>query len=229
MVSALPAPHRDFLWLHGAFAALCAVVLALPAPWPVGWRLLGLTAAYNIVVPMLGWARGYTLWLRLWGFAIAFGIFNVLPDTFLTATGLLVFPHDGAPRLLNLAAHMPLLWAVPVFGLLYLALWAPELSSIRISVGGFARLWVASAGVFWASEHSFKLLGSWHAADGLRHTWGHAAVYVLAAEMILMSVAYPMVARVLETPLWLRTARAGLLMAIYLLALLGMYTLVETQ
>ncbi len=229
MLSALPAPHRDFLWLHATFAVVCVAVLALPASWPVGWRLLALTAAYNLVVPVLGWARGYRLWLRLWGFAIAFGIFNVLPDTFLTAAGLLVFPPDGAPRLLNLTAYMPLLWAIPVFSLLYLALWAPTLSSVRITGAGFARLLLASAVVFWASEHAFKLIGSWHAAEGLRHTWGNAAVYVLLAEMILMSVAYPMVARVLETPLWLRTARAGLLMATYLLALVAMYMLLEAR
>jgi len=216
--------EKDAIYLHLAFAALCAVVLLVPAGVSTGVRFLFLVIAYNAAVPLVGNARGHGEWTRLWRFALALSVFQVFPDWFLSAQlGVLVFPEDGLFKIGTVSSYMAGLWTIPVFMIVFTGLRVKKRRGNRAAAIAVAAV---SLAVFALSELLMGRLGSWH-AENVKVMLGPAALYILAPEIILGLSAYYVYRAVRKKPFWKTALSAFLVMLLYLGSACWFYFIIE--
>ena len=163
---------RDALILHLLFgAAAAAVFLLLRAP-ALGFGILGLVIAYNLLLPWAAQRGGHRDWSDLWTFLLPLSVFQVVPDWMLSQLlGILHFPDVGAPRLGTVPIYMAGMWVIPLFWILWLSgrsLWLATLLGLL---------------VFGAAEWAAPLAGLWQPVH-VRETFG-VANYVLLPEALL--------------------------------------------
>ena len=182
MIMNLTRSEKDAVQLHGAFAVICAALLAAPVQAGIGIKLLALVLLYNVSVPVLARLRGHGEWTPLWKFALVVSVFQVFPDWFLSAQlGVLVFPEDGLFKIGTVSGYMAGLWAIPFFIIGFLGL------RVEARLGGRSALIavaLASLAVFGMSEMTVWMLPSWYAVN-LKGMAGHVALYILVPEVVL--------------------------------------------
>lgn len=213
---------RDAIALHAAFALIAGGTLALPVP-DLGWRLLGLVILYSVALPLLGWARGHSAWVPLWGFVALVSAFQVVPDAFLASVlGTLEFPDTGGPRLGTTPLAMAGMWTIPLWVSLFTARQLDR-DDVRRGVGIAA---LVCGVVLVGSEATLWAVPIWHAAEGVT-TIGRVAVYVIIPEVLLGAVTYLAYMSTRDLSWWIRFTAAGLVSLVYLGALCASYGLVE--
>jgi hypothetical protein len=216
--------EKDAVLFHGAFAVVCAALLAAPVPSGVGIKLLALVVLYNIALPALSMLRGHAEWTGLWKFAFLVSVFQVFPDWFLSAQlGVLVFPEDGLFKIGTVSGYMAGLWAIPFFIIGFLGL------RVEARLGGRSALIavaLASLAVFGMSEMTSWMLPSWYAVN-LKGMAGHVALYILVPEIIL-GLSFYRAFRSVEGQGFARALIGGfLVMLLYLGSACFFYFLVE--
>lgn len=218
---------RDVALFHAAFAAVALLVLAWPAVAvpsrgavlaapPVGWRVLGLVALYNVALPLAGRLRGRAGWVELWAFLALVSAFQVVSDAFLAGVlGTLDFPDTGGPRLGPVPLALAGMWTVP----LWLSTWA----GLRAR-SGWAAAAVAGA-LFVGAEATLWAVPVWRAVGVA--ALGPVALYVVPAEVLLGGAAYAAF-RWSRGRRWpVRVAAAAAVSALYLGTACAAYLAVE--
>ncbi len=178
---ALRKPDLHLLYFHLAFGLLCALVLLLLPGMPLGWRLVGLVAVYNIALPLAGVQLGHREWVEIWAFLLPLSVFQVLPDWFLSETlGVLVFPDTGSPFVGAIPVFMAGMWVIPLFLVLVAARRAASRWGQR---GGMLAAAGASLAILVTSEATLWALPIWYAQNVFQIA--HVALYLLVPEALL--------------------------------------------
>lgn len=173
-----PRWDRGLVVLHAATAVVAAVTVPT---LPIGVAALVVVATYEVALLGLALVRRDPTLLRLWWFAAALSVWQLLPDQVLVeVVGSLRFPPDGVPDIGAVTLPMAGMWTVP---------------TVLVVLAGEAarRRWGASAGVvgagaaalvvFAGAEAVLPGLGVWEPV-GVR-TVGTVAPYILLAEVVL--------------------------------------------
>jgi hypothetical protein len=215
---------KDFIIVNSIFTALCVLVLAGFA-LPIGLALFGLCACYVLLILGVIFLRKYQDWLNISQFAFAFGIFNIFPDWFLSAhLKTLVYPEEGIFKIGTIGGYMPLLWFIPMFMILWGFNYLKSVSSRR---GAYLIITIIGFVTFLLSEHCFKIMDSWYAAETVKHTIGNAAVYVLISEFMLIIYACYLFEMVEKKSVSAKIIAAFILMILYMGSLVFLWFLVE--
>jgi hypothetical protein len=177
---------KDFIILNLVFFVLCLLVL-LGFSFPIGQALFGLCSCYVLMILGVMFFRKYQNWMNIFQFSFAFGIFNFFPDWFLSAhLKTLIYPEEGIFKIGIIGGYMPLLWFIPMFMLLWGFGYLKNMIDKKLS---YLIILILGIITFSLSEHCFKILGSWHAAESVKYSIGNAAVYVLLSELMLIFYA----------------------------------------
>ncbi|MHA2298015.1 MAG: DUF6989 domain-containing protein [Candidatus Hodarchaeales archaeon] len=215
--------ERDALIVHVVFTVLCVIVLFIPLEITVGLRLFILVVAYNLMIPLVSFARGHEDWLSIWSYVIVLSILQVFPDWYLSAQlDVLVFPNDGFPKIGTVSGYMAGLWAIPLFMILFIGLRLRVRYKDRITYLGIA---IASLLVFGLSEETLWVLPAWHAQNVLKVD--HIAVYIIVPEILLGMTTFWSYEYVKEKEYWFRVIMAFLIMILYLGNAAFFYFLIE--
>lgn len=171
---------RDALIFHAAFF-IVAIPVALTLRGPsLGMALMGLAAAYNLLLPALGYVRGHNHWLSLWLFLVPVSMALPCADWMLVERmRTLQFPDYGAPRLGGVVpVYFMGLWIMLLWPVCWLALATrrPYPVAAILALGGF---------LVW--EWAARPLGLWHAVD-VKMIAGFA-LYPLIPEVLLTIAA----------------------------------------
>lgn len=205
---------RGLLAFHGAFAAVAVAGLLAPVG-PVGWRVLGLVALYNVALPLWARARGHGDVLGLWRFLVPLSVFQVVPDAFLAdVLGVLVFPETGGPRLGSVPLALAGMWTIPLLAVVWVA------RRVEEGRGAVVAGWTAAAlslVVFGAAEATLWAVPIWH-TQGVAQI-GRMALFVLAPEALLGATAYLAERETRGRGPLARVGVAGLVALVYLGAL----------
>ena len=212
---------RDAILVHLGFAVVAGLVILLPQP-ALGWRLLGLVVLYNVVLPLVGTARGHAEWVSLWAFLVPLSVFQVVPDAVLAdVIGSIDFPDTGGPRLGSLPLAMAGMWTIP--------LWASLFAADRLARGSVRRgaAWAAviAGAVLVGSEAVLWAVPIWQAV-GVR-TVGPVAVYVIVPEILLGAVTYGAYVTTRHRARPARIAAAALVALVYTGALVASYWVID--
>ncbi|HRI26563.1 MAG TPA: hypothetical protein PK239_04070 [Chitinophagales bacterium] len=215
---------RHFTLFHAAFTVACLIVLPLPGA-AIGIKLLALTLLYHVCFPWIAYRKQDIMWRQLWQFYLPFGIFNIFPDWFLSAhLQTLYYPDtEGVFKIGTIGGYMPFLWFIPMFVVTYIALMAEKKYG---QPAALLHLMGIGLVIFGASEHGFKLLGSWH-AQNVHFLIGNAAVYVLLAEAVLLLSAFYLFKLIAPHSAGVKALAAFWLMLLYMGSLVFFYFLVE--
>jgi hypothetical protein len=186
MTAQMNRSEREALFFHAAFTVICGSVMALPwGPGP-GVRLLALAILYNAGLPVFARLRGHGEWIPLWRYSLVLSFFQLFPDWVLSEVlGILVFPEDGLFRIGTVSGYMPLLWAIPLFIVLFAA------ESVRARKGEAAAYLAAGTMafvLFVGSEQTLWILGSWSPRNVI--LLGHVALYIVVPEVLLGFYGY---------------------------------------
>lgn len=176
----MTSEELDQFGLHVLLVAVGVPALLLPAGPTVGWRVAILLVAYHAATVALAWQRGHHHWLRVWGFSLAVGAFQLLPDAVLVhGLGTLRFFGEEA-RLLGVPWFLPLMW--PVALVLIVAV-GDAAERRRGSAAAWLAAAIAGGVVFLAAEAAAPLLPLWEHV-GVRQL-GPIALYILPAQVAL--------------------------------------------
>lgn len=221
MQFSLESTERDAFCVHLLFVILCVVILLLPIPLLIGPRLFILVLAYTIMIPVIGYWRGHKDWIYLWVFAVLISLLMIFPDWFLVAPlGTIVFQPDGFPKIGPVSAYMALLWAIPLFIIVFLGLRIAERQSKPIAYGIVA---LTSFLIFTAAEASLTFV--WHAQNVTMV--GNVALYILLPEIILGLSAFWSYQSIQAKSHWWKPIAAFLIMLLYIGSACFFYLLIE--
>jgi hypothetical protein len=222
MSYSLEKRHQDLILVHVVFMVLCVVVLMLPSV-VIGVKLFSLVAAYNALIPIVGYVRNHREWLPIWGYAFVLSLFQLFPDWFLAAQlETIVFPDDGFFMIGPVSGYMAGLWAIPLFVILYVGL---EVNRQRSYKMAYLVVAVLTLLVFGLAEETMWMLPSWYAQNVAMI--GHIATYIIIPEILLglsTLISYELVR---ERPIWLWIIGAFTVMILYLGNVSFFYLLVE--
>jgi hypothetical protein len=214
--------HQDLILVHVVFMVLCIVVLMLPG-LVIGAKLFSLVAAYNALIPIIGYTRGHREWLPIWGFVFILSLFQIFPDWFLAAQlETIVFPDDGFLMIGPVSGYMAGLWAIPLFAILYIGLEVNEQRSYKTA---YLVVAVLTLLVFGIAEETMWMLPSWYAQNVAMI--GHIAIYIIVPEILLglsTLISYQLVR---DRPVWMWIVGAFTVMILYLGNVSFFYLLVE--
>ncbi len=221
MQFSLESTERDVFLVHLLFGILCTGILLLPIPLLIGPRLFILVVAYNILIPAIGYWRGHRDWLYLWVFVVLISLLMIFPDWLLvTPLGTLVFLPDGFPQIGPVSGYMALLWAIPLFIIIFLGLRITERQSKPLAYGIVA---LTSFLIFTAAEASLTFV--WHAQNVTMI--GNVALYILLPEIILGLSAFWGYQSIQDKSHWWKPVAAFLIMLLYIGSACFFYLLIE--
>ncbi|MBY8981241.1 MAG: hypothetical protein KGD72_12690 [Candidatus Lokiarchaeota archaeon] len=173
---------RDFILVHIIFVGLCFVVLIIPIPIAIGFKLFILVVSYNLLIPLVGLFKKYSEWVKLWVFVFFISLFQIWPDWFLSAQlNILVFPEDGLFKIGTVSGYMAGLWAIPLFLLCFIGL---KLKENYPYVKTLILVGAISLNIFMFSELTMWMLPSWY-PQNVTMIFDHLAVYIIIPEVIL--------------------------------------------
>jgi hypothetical protein len=214
---------KDFIIVNLVFTGLCVLVLA-GLSLPIGQALFGLCSCYVLMILGVIFFRKYQDWTNIFQFAFAFGLFNIFPDWVLSAhLKTLVYPEEGIFKIGTIGGYMPFLWFIPMFMILWGFNYLKSQSSRR---GAYLMITAIGFVTFLLSEHCFKIMGSWYAAESVKNTIGNAAVYVLISEFMLIIYACFLFEMVEKKPFLAKIIAAFTLMILYMGSLIFWWFLV---
>jgi hypothetical protein len=221
MQPSLESTERDAFFVHLLFIILCAVVLLLPVPLLIGPRLFLLVVVYNILIPVIGYWRGHLDWLYLWIFVVLISLLMIFPDWFLVnPLDTLIFQPDGFPKIGPVSGYMTLLWAIPLFIIVFLGLRLAERHSKSIAYGIVV---LTSFLIFTAAEVSLTFV--WHAQNVTMI--GNVALYIIIPEIILGLSTFWTYQTIQNKSHWWKPVAAFLIMLLYLGSACFFYLLIE--
>ncbi len=212
----LEKSEEDFLYLHLAFAVICAGALigvqTLTPITLIGLQLLFLVAFYNCIVLVVGLLRKHKGWVSMWFFAFILSLLMIFPDWFLVAQlDVLVFPPDGGPQIGGVSLYMAGLWAIPFFIILFLG---QRVHARRSTLEAYLVVALLSALIFGGAEQTMWMLPGWYAQNVLMI--GHMAVYIFIPEILLGLSTYACYELIREHPHWVKLPAAFFVMILYL-------------
>jgi hypothetical protein len=153
----------------------------MPLPVEIGLRLFILVVVYNILIPLVAYARRHVNWIPLWAFSFILSIFMVMPDWYLAdVLGTLVFPPDGFPKIGAVSSYMAGLWAIPIFIILFVG---NVVRSRKTERWGYLAVILLSLLIFLVAEETMWTLPSWYAVGVMMI--GHVAIYIIIPEVLL--------------------------------------------
>ncbi len=167
---------QDFLLIHAFFGFFSAFMLAATT-LPLGWRILVIVIAYNLLIPFFARRVGYKGWFELWSFSLPLSMLQIFPDWWLSqGLGILVFPNTGVPFIGTVPIFMAGMWVIPFFIIIYLG---------RRFQGKFSGLVAALASgvIFLGSEATLWALPVWYAQNVTQAA--HIALYLIIPEILL--------------------------------------------
>ena len=215
--------ERDAFFVHIIFAITCAVILLIPIDLKIGIRLFLLVIIYNLAVPIVGLWRKHHEWVKIWLFAFILSLFQVFPDWFLSAQlEILVFPEDGLFKIGTVSGYMLLLWAIPLFIILFVGQRVQERYSLDMA---YFSVGLLSLLIFGISEMTMWMVGSWYAQNVTMI--GHMAVYIIIPEIILGLMTYDTYLTIQEKNHWLKIPAGFIVMLVYLGSAAFFYFLIE--
>jgi hypothetical protein len=160
----------------------------------LGLVVLCLVVGWNLAFAMLTYKRHPHLF-DYWCFLSMASALQVIPDWFLVdVLGTLNFPDDGAWKIGGaVSCYMAGMWSIPLLCILCACHDKSRSSSnsraaeaVPLPSGtSMYRAAMVSLVIFGGAEHVAFPLHLWHCTETVKHTIGHAAVYVLPAEAIL--------------------------------------------
>jgi hypothetical protein len=222
MSISLVKKYQDLILVHIVFMVLCVVILILPGV-AIGAKMFTLVAAYNILIPAVGYFRNHRDWLPIWGYAFVLSLFQIFPDWFLVAQlETIVFPDDGFFMIGPVSGYMAGLWAIPLFVILYIGLEVKRQRSYKAAYLVAAAITLL---IFSMAEETMWMLPSWHAQNVAMI--GHIAIYIIIPEILLglsTLISYELVR---DRPVWLWIVGAFTVMILYLGNVSFFYLLVE--
>lgn len=203
-----PRWTRALVALHVGVALLAAVVVPTLR---IGVAALLVVGAYEVGVLVVAVVTRDRPLLRLWWFAAALSLWQVLPDQVLVeVVGSLRFPPDGVPDIGAVTLPMAGMWMMPTV----LVVLAGEAVRRRAGPGPAV---AGAAGVallvFAAAETVIPRLGVWEPVDV--PTVGTVAPYVLVAEVLLGAVLWLAWRADRSGPPWWTPLVAGLVSLTY--------------
>lgn len=215
--------ERDVFFVHIIFVITCVVILLIPTDLKIGIRLFILVIIYNLAVPIVGIWRKHLEWVKIWLFAFILSLFQVFPDWFLSAQlEILVFPEDGLFKIGTVSGYMLLLWAIPLFIILFVGQRIQERYSLKMAYLAVALMALL---IFGISEMTMWTVGSWYAQNVTMI--GHMAVYIIIPEIILGLMTYYTYLTIQEKNHWLKIPAAFIVMLVYLGSAAFFYFLIE--
>lgn len=215
--------ERDVFFVHIIFVITCVVILLIPTDLKIGIRLFILVIIYNLAVPIVGLWRKHLEWVKIWLFAFILSLFQVFPDWFLSAQlEILVFPEDGLFKIGTVSGYMLLLWAIPLFIILFVGQRIQERYSPKMAYLAVALMALL---IFGISEMTMWTVGSWYAQNVIMI--GHMAVYIIIPEIILGLMIYYTYLTIQEKNHWLKIPAAFIVMLVYLGSAAFFYFLIE--
>lgn len=210
-------------FVHIIFVIICAVILLIPIDLKIGIRLFILVIIYNLAIPIVGLWRKHLELVKIWLFAFIISLFQVFPDWFLSAQlEILVFPEDGLFKIGTVSGYMLLLWAIPLFIILFVGQRVQERHSLNIA---YFAVGLLSLLIFGISEMTMWTVGSWYAQNVTM--MGHMAVYIIIPEIILGFMTYYTYLTIQEKNHWLKIPAAFIVMLVYLGSAAFFYFLIE--
>ena len=191
---------RDALLFNVLFAAAAAGVYLALRPPELGWGILALVAAYNLLLPLIAARAGHREWIELWTFLLPLSLLQVLPDWVLAQQfGALVFPDLGGPRIGAVPAYMAGMWVIPLLWIVWLAGRSALIAAVlALPVFALAE-WAALPLHLWHAQHVATVLGvaeyvlvpelllGWAAAYAFERTRGGNVLQKLAAAVGVMT------------------------------------------
>lgn len=176
---------RNWIVLNLGFAVVAGVVLLLPMP-ALGWRILGLVVAYNVlVVATARRTADRTLW-RAWAVLAPLSVLMVLPDWFLSEVlGTLNFPDTGGPFIGTVPLFMAGMWTIALLPVVLLAL---AVAAHRGVTAGVVTAGLVGLGLFYVAELVAPSIPIWEPV-GVQMIAG-VAIYVLLPELVLSAAAF---------------------------------------
>ncbi|MFX0186408.1 MAG: DUF6989 domain-containing protein [Candidatus Hodarchaeota archaeon] len=197
--------------------------MLIPIDLKIGIRLFILVIIYNLAIPIVGLWRKHLELVKIWLFAFIISLFQVFPDWFLSAQlEILVFPEDGLFKIGTVSGYMLLLWAIPLFIILFVGQRVQERHSLNIA---YFAVGLLSLLIFGISEMTMWTVGSWYAQNVTM--MGHMAVYIIIPEIILGFMTYYTYLTIQEKNHWLKIPAAFIVMLVYLGSAAFFYFLIE--
>lgn len=176
---------RNWIVLNVGFAVLAGAVLLLPAP-ALGWRILALVAAYNVLVVIVARRTDDRELWRAWTVLAPLSLLMVLPDWFLSdVLGTLAFPNTGGPFIGTVPLFMAGMWTIALLPVVLLALAVAARSGVS---AGVMTAGLVGLGLFYVAELVAPSIPIWEPA-GVQMTAG-VATYVLLPELVLSASAF---------------------------------------
>ncbi len=166
---------QDFIIIHLIFIIACVLVILIPPSGYMGVKLFTLVIIYNIVIPLFGYLRHHSEWIKVWLFTFIISIFQIWPDWFLSAElGILEFPEDGFIKIGTVSLYMAGLWVIPLFIIIFTGLYLQEKVS---NVAIYLIVALLSLIIFGSAEQTIWMLESWYPQNVTMI--GNLAIYII--------------------------------------------------